>query len=104
MKRFNQEKQKGVGKWVPTADDFVKARPMIDSLLTDGFWDDGKPRDVCTLTIRLGKGGAGISLNDPEGEQSITTNGRTIDETLDALEAYLATGIVTWRQWGKKKR
>jgi len=104
MKRINQEKQAKAGKWVQTDDGFVKDRPQLDAYMTDGFWDDGKPRDVCSLTIRLSKAGAMVSLNDPENEQSITTNAQSVEAALEALEAYLATGNPSWRAWGKKKR
>lgn len=104
MKRYNAEKQKTHGKWVPTVDDFVKARPSLDAFMTDAFWDDGKPRDPCSLTVRIGKGSAMVSLNDGENEQSISTNGKTVDDAIDALESYLATGNPSWRPWGKKRR
>jgi len=104
MKRQNQEKQKSAGKWSPTEDPFVDLIPLIDAHLTDAYWDDGKTREVCSLTIRLGKGNAMVSLNDADQEQSISTNGKTVADALEALEVYLATGSPTWRPWGKKKR
>lgn len=104
MKRVNQESQKQKGKWTPSKDLFVKGRPTIDAFLTDAWWDDGKPRDVCSLTIRLGSASAMVSLNDSENEQSITTNGETVEDALDRLEAYIAPGNASWRAWGKKRK
>lgn len=104
MKRFNQDGQKKQGKWVPSGDKFLKDRPFVDALLTDAWWDDGKPRDVCSLTVRVGTRSASVSVNDAENEASITTQGESVEDALDRLEAYLAAGNPTWRQWGKKRR
>ena len=104
MKRFNQDAQKAKGKWVPSTDVFLSKLTAVDQLLTDAWWDDGKPRDVCSLTIRVGKESASVSVNDPENEASITTNGQTVKEALERLEAYVSGPNPSWRQWGKKKR
>ena len=104
MKRYNQEAQKSVGKWSPTKDDFVKGMPKLDGMLTDAWWDDGKPREVCSLTVRLGNGQAVVSINDPDAEQSITTTAETVREAMERLEAYLGQPHPSWRPWGKKKR
>lgn len=104
MKRAQTETQKAKGKWIPSTDRFLKDRPTVDSYLTDAWWDDGKPREVCSLTIRVGNGNAMVSLNDADNEQSITTNGEDVNDALDRLEAYLATGTPSWRSWGKKRK
>ena len=104
MKRVQTETQKGKGKWTPSKDQFLKGRPTIDAFLTDAWWDDGKPRDVCSLTVRIGFECAMVSLNDSENEQSITTNGKDVDDALDRLEAYIAPGNASWRPWGKKRK
>jgi hypothetical protein len=104
MKRAQAETQKAKGKWVPSTDRFLKDRPTIDAYLTDAWWDDGKPREVCSLTIRVGNGNAMVSLNDADNEQSISTNGEDVNDALDRLEAYLATGNPSWRAWGKKRK
>jgi len=104
MKRVQTETQKSKGKWSPSKDVFLKGRPSLDQFLTDAWWDDGKPRDVCTLTVRVGFESAMVSLNDAENEQSISTNGKDVDDAIERLEAYLATGTPSWRPWGKKRR
>jgi hypothetical protein len=104
MKRRAQVEQKKVGKWVPTDDPFVRDFPNIDKEMSDCFWDDGKPRDPCSLFVRTGKSGASVYLNDPENKAGINTNGKTVREAMEALEAYLAAGEPTWRpQTGKKR-
>jgi hypothetical protein len=103
MERYNAQQQKAAGKWKPSKDGFFATRPKLDAYMTDAWWSDGKPRDVCSLTIRAGIDNASISLNDPENEASITTQGSGVEDALDRLEAYLATGNPTWRAWGKKK-
>lgn len=104
MKRYNQESQKKAGKWAPSGDPLLANRPTLDQYLTDSWWEDGKPREVCSITLRVGKQQATVSLNDSDGEQSISTSGESIEDALDRLEAYLAGGSPTWRPWGKKKR
>jgi hypothetical protein len=104
MKRAQAETQRSKGKWTPSTDQFLKDRPTVDSYLTDAWWDDGKPREVCSLTIRVGNGNAMVSLNDADQEQSITTNGEDVNDALDRLEAYLANGTITWRSWGKRRK
>lgn len=104
MKRYNQEGQKKAGKFTPSKDKFLAGRPNLDAMLNDAWWDDGKPRETCSLTIRTGTDRAMVSLNDSEAEQSISTNGEDVTDALDRLEAYLASGNPTWRSWGKRKR
>lgn len=104
MKRYNAAEQKKGGKWSPSKDSFLVKRPHLDAMLTDAFWDDGSQRDTCSLTVRIGTGSAMLSLNDQENEQSITTNGESVEDALDRLEAYLSVGNPTWRAWKNKKR
>lgn len=104
MKREQAQTQRSKGKWTPSPDPFLHGRPAIDQHLTDAWWDDGKPREVCSLTVRVGSGTAMVSLNDSDNEQSITTNAGDVNEALDRLEAYLTTGTPSWRSWGKKRK
>jgi hypothetical protein len=104
MKRYNQAEQRKAGKWFASKDAFFRERPHLDAYMTDAWWEDGKPRDTCSLTVRAGATGAVLSLNDAENEQSISTNGESVTDALDRLEAYLGAGNPTWRPWGKKKR
>lgn len=104
MKRFNQETQRKAGKWIPSEDPLLARYPNLDQYLTDAWWEDGKPREVCSITVRAGKQQATVSLNDADGEQSISTSGESIEDALGRLEAYLAAGNPTWRPWGRKKR
>jgi len=104
MKRRNQESQKKAGKWSPSGDPFLDRFPNIDKELTDAFWEDGKPRDVCSLTLRAGKGTASVYINDPEQGAGINTNGTSIEDALTRLDAYLGTENPTWRPHSNKKR
>lgn len=103
MKRYNSDNQKKAGKFVLSKDHFLKDRPNLDAMLNDAFWDDGKPRETCSLTVRTGTDRAMVSLNDSDLEQSISTNGENVQDALDRLEAYLTGGNPTWRPWGRKK-
>ncbi len=104
MKDYTQTSQKKAGKFVPSTDSFFEGRPCLNEYMTDAWWESGKPREVCSLSLRAGNGSGMATLTDADNEQSITSNGPTIEEALDRLEAYLASGNPSWRQWGKKKR
>jgi hypothetical protein len=104
MKRYQAATQKAAGKWVPCGDEFVAKAPMLNAMLTDAYWDDGKPREVCSLTIRLGAGEAKLSLNDQENEQSFTTTAHSVREAVEAMETALREGKGSWRSWGKKRK
>jgi hypothetical protein len=104
MKRYNAAEQKKGGKWTPSKDPMLAKRPSLDAMLTDAYWDDGSPREVCSLTVRIGSGAAMLSLNDQENSQSITTNGESFEDAMNRLEAYLAGGNPTWRPWKTTRR
>jgi len=103
MKRYNEENQKKAGKFDRSKDPWFKSRPHLDAFMRDAFWEDGKPRECCRISISAGTHQCVVSLNDSDAEQSITTTSETVEDALDRLEAYLASGNPSWRSWGKKK-
>jgi len=104
MKRRSIETQKKAGKWEPSGDPFLAKFPNIDRECTDCFWDDGSVREPCSLSIRPGKSGASVYLSDPENSAGINTAGSDVNDAMEKLEAYLATGSPTWRPWQNKKK
>jgi len=104
MKRRSIEAQKRAGKWEPSGDELMKNFPNIDKELTDCFWDDGKPRQPCTLSLRPGKAGASVYLNDPELNAGINTAGDNLLDAMAKLEAYLAGGNPNFKPHANKKR
>lgn len=99
MKRETAETQKRNGKFVPHPDPILKGRPTINAFCYDCYWDDGKPREVCTMALTFVATGVRVSLNDKEGKRSCYTDAPTLEEALNALEVRLASGDAPWRPW-----
>jgi len=104
MKRESVERVKGKGKFIPPPCALLASRPRLAEYVADAAWEDGTPREVCTLTLSWSQGAPQVSLNDKEEGRSITSTGETIEAALDALEGLLATPSRPWRYWQAKKR
>ena len=91
---------------VPFPDDRIrKDCPLLASHLADEYWDDGKPRDPSTLTIKVQDGRINLALNDREEKASLYVMGDTIAEATKALEKQLGLSNADWRAWtGQKKK
>lgn len=81
---------------------WVKKYPATCAYMADLTWDDGSPRDVATLTLRVEDGRLVLCLNDKEMQQTLYRSGGTIEEGLAALEKALTLGPADWRSWGGK--
>lgn len=104
MKRYMVEVSKADKKFVHPKEPFLKDAPRLQALLCDPWWDDGSPREPCSLTIRVGVEQVQVSVNDKENECSITTTSETFYEAVKLLEEALSTGKNLWRKWGKPGR
>lgn len=104
MKRKQREVTKP-GKWaVPQGEPLFAGLTELLREMTDAFWDDGKPRETSTISIRLGVDSCQVSLNNKEEMHSITTNATTVQEALQGIETALNATNPPWRTWGKQKR
>jgi len=102
MKRRAQQEQKKRGEWKPSGEPLLKGCPAIDRYMSDAWYDDGKARDVSKLTITLTGNGVGIVLTDPDERSSAFTQGETVQDCLDLLEAALGDAKRDpWRPWPK---
>jgi len=99
MKRESQEAQKRAGKFVPHADPLLKGCLTVNQYLSDCFWDDGKTREPCTMTVTFLATGVRVSLNDKEYKRSCFTDAPTVAEALNHLEVRLTAGDAPWRAW-----
>lgn len=104
MKREQAAAQKRKGKFEHPGDPFLSDLPFLAQFLCDAWWDDGKPRDVCTLTLRFGERQATISLNDVAEERSVSTTADSIGEACRLLDDALGTERAAWRSWKRQKR
>jgi hypothetical protein len=88
------------GKTVVTSDaEFLKRYPVLTQWMTDGKWDDGKPREVSTLSVNLKEGVVNLGLSDHEAQASLYTTAGTLQEALEQLEAALRDETGAWRPW-----
>jgi len=104
MKREAQEVQKKQGKFIPLAEPILKGLPRLNEYLGDAFWDDGSPRDVCSISVRWDGSNCTVSLVDKENERSMTTTSASFQEALEAMEAHISRSGPAWRNWGKPKK
>jgi len=104
MKRYISEVTSKDKKWKAPTEPLLKNRPHIAQLLTDPWWDDGTPRELCSLTVRVGLDQTQLNVNDVDNEQSITTTAGSLEEALSLLEEALAAGRNPWRKWGNGKK
>ncbi len=96
--------ESGPLSWLPPDSDFTTLYPTLVGFLADPTWDDGSRREPCTLTLRLGSGGAGLSLNDLSARASVNTNAGTVEDCLSLLEDALTRGVISWRPWRSGKK
>lgn len=101
MKRHAPPPKGKQGSWSCPDPDFGKRFPTIAAFLCDCWWDDGKPRDVGSLSVRMSDDNLTISLVDPENKASCFTTAETLTEAFTLLEAALASGRAVWRRWKK---
>jgi len=104
MKREAQEVQKARGKFTPPSDPLISKRPALAAYLADAFWDDGTPREVCTLKVRWDADNVTVSLQDGEKERSMTTTSSSLDDALELMEAHIVAKGPSWRSWGNFKK
>lgn len=101
MKRASAPTKKKTAGWECPDAGFAVIYPKLAEFLCDGTWDDGKPRDVGSLTVRMGGDSVFVSLTDYESKSSLFTNAESLTEALGAIETALANGMGKWRRWKK---
>jgi len=104
MEEYGQQQQAKAGKWVPSEDSLIRDFPTLNAFLTDGFWKNGKPREVCSLKFRFGNGSVQMTLSDEDKRMSITTWAETASEAMGLLDEALRDNKVSWRSWGGKNK
>lgn len=103
MKREEAAVQKAKGKFTPPIDPIFKALPKLAAFVADAWWDDGSPRDPCTVSVNWKSGMAMVQLNDSENERCLATTAESLSDGLKALETLLEGAVLPWRYWQKKR-
>jgi hypothetical protein len=94
---------------LPAAADpaWAKGIPLVLEYLTQTAWEDGKPREVATITIVAEGGSWRVCLNDRAMSRSCWISGETVHKALEALEKALQEDKAGWRAtkpWGRPTR
>jgi len=85
---------------------FAERYPLLAAHMADDRWEDGKDREVSTLTYKVEDGHLVAALNDREGRQSLYRSSETMEGGCKALEKVLGSPGADWRPWsgaGKKR-
>lgn len=104
MKREITTTQGSPDGYQPPSEPLLKDFPLVAQFLSDGFWEDGKPRDVPSLSIIVGVDSVTLSFVDLPERRSTSTTAKTIKDGLRLLEALCARPSLPWRYWGPAKK
>lgn len=104
MKRDNNDRHAGKGKFEPPDDDLFATRPALADACCNPFWDDKSPKGCWTLSCSWESGACQVSVTDKDECRSLNSTSHSFTEALDAMEALLASERRPWRYWGKRKR
>jgi len=83
---------------------FKSKCPTITAYLEDDKWDDGKSRELASLSFKLQDGLILGVLNDQDGRRSLYRAASSLAEVLAKLEAGLNDPESDWRAWNGKTR
>ena len=99
MKRPPKTPVGAAGQWSCGDGAFAKEFPTIAEYMCDGYWEDGKPRELCDLKVQMTAEGCNIGLSDKNLKQSVYTSAEGLWEALGLMEEALAAGRAVWRRW-----
>lgn len=102
MKRPSSQVAPKKGSWSCPDAPFFEKFPTLASGMCDAWWDDGKPREVWSLTVRFEAEAVHLCVNDKEASMGLYTTGESLEGALELLESCLANGSASWRRWKKK--
>lgn len=81
---------------------FAKDYPTLSLGMCDAAWDDGKPRDVWTFSVRMKDRGVLITVTDKNYNECLYTEGEDLLSALALVEEALSQGTASWRKFTKK--
>lgn len=105
MKKPAEAGKSQKGKVVCVDTEFGEKYPTITIYLCDGFWDDGKPREPSSISVRMDSAAVHLSISDHALQCSAYTAAPDLEAALCLLEAALKSDLAVWRPWklGKGK-
>lgn len=102
MKRREAPKPGRRGEVVCPDAAFAKDYPTLAAGLCDGFWDDGKPREVWTFSVRMKDQGVLVTVTDKNYNECLYTEGEDLLCALALVEDCLKNGTASWRRFNRK--
>jgi hypothetical protein len=101
MKRSSPVAAPKKGEWVCPDKEWAKEYPTLCQGLCDPWWDDGKPRQCWSLTVRFEPDAVHLCVNDKDSSSGLYTTGEDLSGALALLEEALSQGTASWRKWRK---
>lgn len=103
---MKRQKQPASGKGRFRCEDaaMLKRFPRLMEALTDPWWDDGKPREVWTLTVAYRDGEVNVGVVDRAAQASSYTTAETLEEALKLIEEALEAEKLPMRPWARQGR
>lgn len=101
MKRASATPAVKKGDWACPDPAFLKNYPTLAQGMSDTWWEDGKPRELWTLTVRFDTNSVNLCVNDRGANMGLYTTGESLDDALALLEECLSQGTASWRRWRK---
>jgi len=81
---------------------FAKDYPTLARGMCDAFWDDGKPREVWTISVRMKEQGVLVTTTDKNYGECLYTEGEDLLSALALVEEALSQGTASWRKFQRK--
>jgi len=81
---------------------FRKDYPTLALGMCDSSWDDGKPREVWTFSVRFKEKGCLITVTDKNYGECLYTEGEDLLSALALVEEALSQGTASWRKFTRK--
>lgn len=101
MKRPESTKPQAKGVWACPDAGFAKEYPTLAQGMCDLWWDDGKPREPWSVTLRFEGGAVHGCVNDRGLAMGLYSSAEGVDDLLAGLEHALSQGVAQWRRWKK---
>lgn len=102
MKRREAPRPGKKGEVVCPDPAFLKEYPTLAVGMCDSLWDDGKPREVWTISIRMKDKGVLITVTDKNYGECLYTEGEDLLCALALVEEALSQGLASWRKFSRK--
>jgi hypothetical protein len=102
MKRPSPAAVATPGKYACPDSTWATHYPTIVEGMCDPFWDDRKPREVWTLSVRMKENGVLLTLSDRNTNSGLYTEGEDFDSAMALMEDALKQGTASWRRFPKR--